>query len=99
MSASNEWTEWHLTPRGWIEGSEELDFGGGKKVATPADRVVTVKLGVKLGSGHSTKFHYYNNLVWQSSDASVVDRLVDQFGDLPQESDRYRDLLGHSWRK
>ena len=23
MSASNEWTEWHLTPRGWERGSEK----------------------------------------------------------------------------
>jgi hypothetical protein len=26
MAVSNEWTEWHLTPRGWEFGDEKTDF-------------------------------------------------------------------------
>src|SRR5574343_541972 len=28
MAASSEWTEWHLTPRGWVRGSDQRDFAG-----------------------------------------------------------------------
>jgi len=28
MSASKEWTEWHLTPTGWVRGSEKVDYQG-----------------------------------------------------------------------
>ena len=41
MSASNEWEEWHLTPTGWVPGSEQIDFVGVKQVAPPSDRVLT----------------------------------------------------------
>lgn len=26
MAASKEWTEWHLTPNGWIRGTVKTDF-------------------------------------------------------------------------
>jgi hypothetical protein len=41
MSASREWTEWHLTPSGWQRGSKETDFAPATKVEPPEDRVLS----------------------------------------------------------
>jgi hypothetical protein len=43
MSASNEWWTWHLTPRGWVSGSEKLDhYREPKQVEPPSDRVLSL---------------------------------------------------------
>ena len=52
MSASNEWSEYHLTPNGWVEGSEKLDFSRTERPA-PADRVLTVRQHDYLSSSFS----------------------------------------------
>jgi hypothetical protein len=49
MSASHESFEWHLTPEGWVAGSEFLDFGGRQLRATPEDRVATFVLDEHQG--------------------------------------------------
>jgi hypothetical protein len=46
-------TECHLTPSGWVEGSER-EFGTSKReVPTPQDRLLTVKRKVDRWSDHS----------------------------------------------
>jgi hypothetical protein len=40
MAATNQWTEWHLTPRGWTSGSSKTD-GLSAWVDPPRDRVKT----------------------------------------------------------
>lgn len=42
MAASNEWDEWHLTPSGWVKGTEKTDFAL-NEVPPPKDRVATFK--------------------------------------------------------
>jgi hypothetical protein len=42
MTASREWTEYHLTPAGWMRGSEKTDFDQ-NEVTPPADRVLTMR--------------------------------------------------------
>lgn len=39
MAASDEWTIWYLTPRGWEAGSSKIDFSGTKEKPAPADAV------------------------------------------------------------
>jgi hypothetical protein len=83
MSASNEWTEWHLTPRGWERGTEKLDFSGISEVSPPPDRVLTVRwcfyLGYSLG-----KPDQYHEEVWHSSDQNLIDILKKRFGEPPK---------------
>lgn len=52
MSASNEWSERHLTPRGWEAGSEKLDMSS-NIVAPPSDRVLTHCSHSHMSSGFS----------------------------------------------
>jgi hypothetical protein len=81
MSASNEWTEWHLTPSGWVVGTEKEDF---RKIERdpPADRVKTVRWHDYLSSGFS-KPHRYHSDVWSSEDKDAIARLEAQFGPAP----------------
>jgi len=44
MSLSKECQEYHLTPRGWVEGSFKGNaFVGSKNVKIPKDRVLTMR--------------------------------------------------------
>jgi hypothetical protein len=43
MAESDEWEEWHLTPRGWEQGSERVDFKGTTERPVPADRMLTFR--------------------------------------------------------
>jgi hypothetical protein len=40
MALSDEWTEWHLTPDGWMRG--ERDSAGLHPIQAPIDRVLTI---------------------------------------------------------
>jgi len=62
MSASNEWTEWHLTPRGWERGTEKEDFRRIDR-ERPTDRVWTTKWIEQQG-------HAYGNM--QAHEANCV---------------------------
>lgn len=50
MSASNEWTIWYLTFRGWERGSEKTDFGDANERPAPGDEVLTFKYSEFMGS-------------------------------------------------
>lgn len=40
---SKEYTIWHLTPNGWIEGTNKKDFVGTAEKPIPKDRVLSSK--------------------------------------------------------
>ena len=81
MAASNEWFEWHLTPRGWEPGSNKTDFGSEEKGAPP-DRVLTIRRSEYLSSSFS-KLDRDETVVWRSSDSKQLDSLVAAFGASP----------------
>jgi len=79
MSASYEWTEWHLTPAGSIRGSERTDFRR-DVVDAPADRVLTVRY-IDENSGYSA--HQSHSEEWRSPDGATVHALLDKHGPAP----------------
>ncbi|MBY5784389.1 hypothetical protein HFN62_11635 [Rhizobium leguminosarum] len=81
MSASNEWTEWHLTPRGWEEGDSKTDFNSISK-PTPTDRVETVEHREFIASAYSG-LNVTNNVTWSSGDTKAIAALRAKFGDAP----------------
>ncbi|HVO60352.1 MAG TPA: hypothetical protein VMT53_05420 [Terriglobales bacterium] len=83
MAASNEWTEWHLTPRGWERGSEREDGPGIKEKPAPADRVLTYRWKEYLSSVFSTMDRTSQEL-WRSDDEAAIKVLLEKFGDPPQ---------------
>jgi hypothetical protein len=81
MSASYEWTEWHLTPAGWIRGSERTDFSKTIK-EPPTDRVLTVTY-TDENSGYSA--HQSHSEDWRGEDADSVAALLEQYGPAPKQ--------------
>jgi hypothetical protein len=82
MSASNEWTEWHLTPRGWERGTEKEDFNVIRRDA-PNDRFLTVKWYEYLGYSMS-KMQKGHDEIWRSSDEQKVNEYIIKFGEAPK---------------
>jgi hypothetical protein len=74
MSASNEWSEYHLTPGGWVEGSEKLDFNRSERPA-PVDRVLTVRQHDYLSSSFS-KLDQWSSIEWHHQDHTLVASLT-----------------------
>lgn len=83
MAASNEWTEWHLTPRGWVKGSEKDDFKGLIPRETPDDCVMSAKHSEYAGSVHSG-IDRKDEVIWKHADAELVDSLLRQHGPAPR---------------
>ena len=83
MSASNEWFKYHLTPRGWIAGSEKIDFAGLKEKEIPDDRVLTLCFHEYLSSPFSTMDKWYKEM-WRHEDEALINDLIRQFGELPE---------------
>lgn len=81
MSLSNEYFDWHLTPRGWVEGTSGYDFGP-VLVKPPSDRVLTVR-------HHDETPVVYRRIqwveeIWRSDDERLVEKLVAQHGRVPE---------------
>lgn len=53
MSASNEYFEYHLTPGGWVDGSQKIDFQGRTERPTPTDTLLTVCFREFMASAYS----------------------------------------------
>ncbi len=82
MAASNEWTEWHLTPKGWVSGSTRVDSVGVTSAAPPDDRVLTVSYREHLSSSYS-RLERLSTEKWRASDDALVQRLLARWGPPP----------------
>lgn len=82
MAASDEWTDWHLTPSGWVKGSQETDYSTTEKV-TPEDAVLTMRWHVYQGSAHGRTQRYHEE-TWAVADRSLIDKLQSQHGEAPK---------------
>jgi hypothetical protein len=83
MSLSKEWTDWHLTPRGWEAGSQQTDFGKETKFAPPQDRVLTSRFQKEISSRFSKPERWHEE-TWRSTDKKAVDELRTKFGPPPE---------------
>jgi hypothetical protein len=83
MSLSNEWTEYHLTPRGWVEGSSRVDIGNVTTMPIPADRVLT-KTYHETQSSSFSKMHKRTEEDWRSDNEMLIRELLQKFGPCPQ---------------
>ena len=83
MSLSNEWTEWHLTPDGWVEGSTRVDFGRTATVPKPGNSVLTIRWR-EYQSCSFAKMECYHQEVWQSDDEELVAQLLAKHGEAPK---------------
>jgi hypothetical protein len=83
MSASHEWTQWHLTPRGWEPGKSCLDFQPAKGPdEPPTDRVLSITYDEYMGSTFSAVDKTFTEL-FRLPEPQIVDLLIDKFGTCP----------------
>lgn len=83
MSASKEWTEWHLTPKGWQSGTEKIDNGTITKKEPPEGRVISYRFQEEYSSVFSKPAHSVDE-IWRCNDDAIIDELLEKFGDCPE---------------
>lgn len=86
MSASNECFTWHLTPRGWEEGTEKLDFGTTER-PVPADTVLTLEFHERMSSIYSPPERWIEVDVRNQQEAEDLKR---KFGSIPREMEYFK---------
>jgi|GEM_PF-696705 len=92
MNVSEEWAEWHLTPRGWERGSRRLDGSEGKVITQlPADAVATYRYSNDLDvsnidsiDGPDFTPSTASSKVWESADKQMVKSLLAKYGPAPR---------------
>lgn len=82
MAVRREWTEWHLTPRGWEAGSTRREGAGTKWTDEPEDRVLSCVFQ-ELRATETPDVETSSEETWRSKKATNVDELVQQFGSCP----------------
>jgi hypothetical protein len=83
MAARKEWTEWHLTPRGWERGSTRVQGQGNTWVEEPLDRVLS-SVYQELETSASTEVTRSSEETWRSKKTENLDELLKQYGPTPQ---------------
>lgn len=87
MSGNREWWEFHLTPKGWVKGSEQLQAGA-KERPVPPDRMLTIRQHEHAPSRFAPP-QTWSAIVWRHSDTRAIATLRAQFGEMPPGSERY----------
>lgn len=82
MSASDEWTEWHLTPQGWLAANNRVDFVGTKLKPDPDGSVAVFRYSEYLGSMLG-RMRREVHLVRSSGSKEEIEVLTKKFGPCP----------------
>ena len=80
MSASREWTVWHLTPAGWIRGAMKTDVSRSTDSSVPENRVMTCRVEEHIGFSSP---HKSAEITWKIDDEDIVKDLIAKFGKCP----------------
>lgn len=81
MAVRKEWTEWHLTPRGWERGSVRVQDKGNQWAEEPADRVASwVYSETETSAGLKTSAEP----TWDNKNPEESASLTERFGPCPQ---------------
>ena len=80
MASDNLWTEYHLTPHGWVEGTERFFQNVTKKVERPQDAVETWQQHIYQRSDWSPE-ETTVSMIWHDPSKSEEERkhLRDKF--------------------
>lgn len=87
MSGIREWWEFHLTPKGWVKGSENM-LDGAKERPTPADRLLTIRQHEHAPSRYAAP-QTWSAIVWRAGDTRAIASFREQFGQMPPGSERF----------
>lgn len=79
--SSREYTEYHLTPNGWVKGTTQTDFNRIER-PVPPDRVLTQIYEEFLSSGYSPMDKTVGT-IWSKGEGELEDELLRKFGPCP----------------
>ncbi len=74
MSFSKEYTDWHLTPSGWVPGDARIDFGTFFNLPIPNDRVLTIRYEEVMSSAFS-RLEKSEEIIYSSDDTKTINDL------------------------
>ncbi len=83
MSYEKESQEYHLTPKGWVQGNYNSTSGFHDPIQTPEDRVLTIVCAVERDYGDSPP-EYSVTIKWQSDNSKIIESLKSRYGEKPQ---------------
>ena len=87
MAISRQWTEWHLTPAGWVSGSSRRDGEGNVWRDEPKVRAITFVYQEQIDKAHPIP-HATGQESWRSKDVGAttgIEQLLAQHGPCPQK--------------
>jgi len=82
MAVRKEWTEWHLTPRGWERGATRVQGKGNNWAAEPEDRVAS---WVYSETETSAGLRRNTEPTWDNKATSQVNEFLTRFGPCPEK--------------
>jgi hypothetical protein len=78
MDFSHEWTDWHLTPRGWVKGSYKVDFKNEVSVEAPKNRVLTRRYE-EIITSVSAPLKIVKTNVWDNGKTEMIKKLYKKY--------------------
>lgn len=91
MSLTSEWTDWHLTRRGWIAGNVTPDMGPEIFRDPPEDRVATFQYHGYQSCSFAKMYREVQE-IWNCGDTQLVARLIKRFGKCPEVTGEPLDI-------
>ena len=83
MTVRKEWTEWHLTPRGWERGATRVHGQGNTWVEEPIDRLLSC-VYQELESGDPPEIKKWAEETWRSKENEKVGEQLKKSGPCPE---------------
>ena len=83
MAARKEWTEWHLTPRGWEKGATRVQGQGNTWVEEPVDRLLSC-VYQEVESDASPGVEKWSEETYRSKKVADLDAALKQYGPCPE---------------
>jgi hypothetical protein len=88
MAIRKEWTEWHLTPRGWEKGSTRRDGRGNDWRDEPPDRLLSYQHCELQSSSGPPKVS--TEETWRTKEPAAIEQLetaLARYGAVPTRLD------------
>src|SRR5579883_2988942 len=79
MAVRKEWTEWHLTPRGWEKGATRVHGQGNTWVEEPVDRLLSF-VYQEVETGASPDVKKWSEETFRSKKSSEVEEALKKYG-------------------
>ena len=83
MAVRKEWTEWHLTPRGWEKGATRVHGQGNTWVEEPLDRVLSC-VYQELENSDTPQLKKWSEETWRSKKEEDVKAALEKSGPCPE---------------